>query len=182
MAIYLSDFIINVSVVLSLVCITFLTEMVLGTLLLDGTQIEFSNIFAVLMGSLLAIIALCAMFTLISMSGQNHRTSDAICLLLACILLFVSMYLMLLMVELNQYDEEKKEGYEMIITEEDALYPILQNREIYEFIYDLLPSGQIAQYVSKDVKRPERLPVCSAGIIIVTTAFGVMLFQRKNIQ
>lgn len=180
-AIYLSDFIINIGVVFCLTLVTFLTEAILGGLLLDGIQATFSQVFVAILGSLLAIMALCAIFTLIAMSGQNHRTSDAICLLIVCILVFVSLCLMLVMVELKGYDEERKEEGEVYITEEDALYTILKNRELYEFSYDLLPTGQIAQYVSKDVQRPKQLPLYSAGIIVVTTTFGVLLFRRKNI-
>lgn len=181
-AIYLSNLIINVSVVLGLTLVTLLTEAVLGGLLLDGVQATFSQIFVAILGSLLAIVALCAIFTLIAMSGQNHKTSDAICLLLVCILIFVSLYLLLIRVELKGYDEDVKEGIENVYTEEDAFYAILKNREVCEFSYDLLPTGQIAQYVSKDVQRPKRLPLYSSGIIVVTTAFGVFLFRRKNIQ
>lgn len=181
-AVYLSNFLINVIVVFCLCLVTFLTETVLGLLLLNETQIDIKELCASFLGSFLAIVAFCAIFTLIAMAGQNHRTSDAVCLLLACIMLFVALYLMLIMAELKDYDEMTERGVYVIVDKGDELYPVIQYRDTFEFIYDLLPSAQIVQYVSKDVRRPERLPLCSTGIIVVATAFGVFLFRRKNIQ
>lgn len=181
-AIYLSNFIMNVVVVLCLWLVTFLTEVVLALLVLDGIQEDIGTLLAALPGSLLALVALCAIFTLIAMSGQNHRASDAANLMLACILLFVSLYLTVIMWELKEYDDLWKNGVATFVDKDEPLYTVIKHRDLYEFFYDFIPSGQIAQYVSGYVKRPERLPLCSVGIIVVTTAFGVMLFQRKNIQ
>ncbi len=180
--IYFSNLLINIIVIFCFWMVILLTETVLGLLLLKGTDIDIGEVCTTFLGIFLAIVALCAIFTLIAMSGQNHRTSDAVCLLLACLMLFAALYLMELMAQLKDYDEMTEEGVYVMIDKNEPLYPVIHHRKEYEFFYDLLPSGQIAQYVSKDVRRPERLPLCSAGIIVVTTAFGVFLFRRKNIQ
>lgn len=184
-AIYLSNFIINVIVVFCFWLVAFLTEIALGWLLLDGLQTDVSKLFTTCLGILLAIMALCAIFTMVAMSCQNNRTSDAVCLLLACILLFSSMFLMMVMDQLKDYDalaEDGADGIVYTVDKDDELYPIIQHRETYEFLYDFLPTGQIIQYICRNVKRPQRLPLCSAGIIVVTTSFGALIFRKKNIQ
>lgn len=181
-SIYVSNLIINVSVVCGLWLISLLTQTVLGIWLLDGIQTDAREVFVTLLASLLTLIALCAIFTMIALAGQNYKASDAVCLMIACTLSFAAIYLMLLMVELKNYDDAVADGVEVIVQKDEAIYPVIHHRKTYEFIYDLLPSGQIAQYISKDIKHPERLPWCSAGIIVVTTSLGIVLLQRKNIQ
>lgn len=180
--IYFSNVIINVCAMLLLWLILLLTEIILGTLLLDGIGADVGKLLGIFMGSLLTIMALCSIFTLIAMVNQNYSTSDAICILVACILLCSSLYVWSVVGEIHDYDRMVKEGYAPYVDKSDALYPRLKNRESYEFLHDCLPSGQMIQYVSMNVRSPKRLPLYSLGIIFVTTSFGVFVFQKKNIR
>lgn len=185
--IYFSNVIINVCAVLLLWLILLLTEIILGTLLLDGIGAEVvgadgDKLLGIFMGSLLTIVALCSIFTLIAMVSQNHSTSDAICILVACILLCSSLYVWSVVGEIQDYDRMVEEGCDPYVDKSDAFYPRLKNRESYEFLHDCLPSGQMIQYVSMNVRSPERLPLYSLGIIFVTTSIGVLVFQKKNIR
>lgn len=98
--------------------------------------------------------------------------------------------------EIEGYGEITQEEYQKYITEisglsegeygdyfsyEDIHEQMILKRNVYEFLYDVLPYGQARQYVSKDVKHPGRLWVYSLWWILVTTSFGVLVFRKKNI-
>lgn len=56
-------------------------------------------------------------------------------------------------------------------------------RKIYEILYEILPTchairlqyGDLTEYSAK-------IPLCSAAVITVTTAFGVLIFRRKDLK
>lgn len=199
--IYLSHLIINVTASLCLCISTLFSECVFGLFLKIGFQKNAGQIPGVLFGSALTVIAFCSIFTLIAMLDQSKSASDVICIILACVLLFSGLYLMETMSEIDQFlkemgTEEEWEEYmdklEGEVREEyvkyfndlkqDPIYQKVQNRNVYEFAYEFLPSGQCIQYATMNVKHPKRLLLYSVGIILVTTIFGNLVLQRKNIR
>ncbi len=196
--IYFSNLIINITVSVCYCGFVLLSEMVFGLFLMKGFGKSEKTISGVLFGSFLVIVAFCSIFTMIAMLDQSKSASDIICIILTCALLFVAAYIMINLSEIDEYlaavdtGEElaqyrtkvSAEEYEEYIRmlQEDPLYAKAQNREIYQFFYDILPSGQSLQYAAMNVKNPGRLPLYSLGIIFVTTSFGVLIFQRKNIR
>ena len=55
-------------------------------------------------------------------------------------------------------------------------------RTLYEFIYDLLPTGQLLQMYSLDFSRCIRWPVFSVVLFVLITAVGYFMFRKKNIN
>ena len=55
---------------------------------------------------------------------------------------------------------------------------------IFKFLYDFMPSGQIFQIAGTNIvpDNIERFPLYSLLIIAITTAFGALLFRRKDLK
>ena len=55
-------------------------------------------------------------------------------------------------------------------------------RAVYEFLYDFLPSGQTLQLNDMELEACTGWPLFSAGLLIVITAMGYVLFRKKDIK
>jgi hypothetical protein len=55
-------------------------------------------------------------------------------------------------------------------------------RTVYEFLYDFLPGCQMRQIAEQNPENPERLPLYSLLITVVTTACGIFFFRRKDLK
>ena len=55
-------------------------------------------------------------------------------------------------------------------------------RKVYQFLYDFLPGGQVVQCASMEAENPKLLAVYSSIIFVITTAVGMVLFCKKDIN
>ena len=58
-------------------------------------------------------------------------------------------------------------------------------RTVYEALFDILPDGQGLQILAQSVEVPGELGIhagVAAGLVVLTTGFGVSGFQRKNLK
>ena len=55
-------------------------------------------------------------------------------------------------------------------------------REVYEFIHKLLPGDQQVQIGQMTTQKPGELMIYSAGMAVVVTAIGMMLFKKKDLK
>lgn len=56
-------------------------------------------------------------------------------------------------------------------------------RKIYEILYEILPTCHVIQLQYGDLtEHSAKIPLCSAAVITVTTAFGVLIFRRKDLK
>lgn len=55
-------------------------------------------------------------------------------------------------------------------------------RKFYEFLNDANPMGQMVQYTNIEVENPGLLMLYSFGIIILSTAAGVVIFRKKDVK
>ena len=142
--------------------------------------------------SLLMMVAFTAIFTLLGMLIQN-RTIVAIVSILGVVILF------LVSITINQKLNEP-EFYEYfsygaygepgeVTTDTDGMemmpnpnYLQPQQRAVYEFIYDLLPTGQSMQVYNYSAAHPWRMQLCSLSIIVITTACGIYFFRKKDLK
>jgi len=79
-------------------------------------------------------------------------------------------------------DEEGNIHEEHIDREKNYNYVDGTKRKVYEFLYDFLPGCQMLQITQQNPENPERLPIYSFSIIVVTTACGIFFFRRKNLK
>ena len=138
-----------------------------------------------LAGSLLMTAAFCAVFTFVTMNCSKKSTSVVICLLGVFALLLAAVYLN------GRLDApEFITGYELSVSGEivDAVpepnpdYLTGMKREVCQFLYDLLPTGQSIQYTTLSFADPVRLMGLGLAVTAVFTGAGAALFRRKDLK
>ncbi|MDE6280799.1 MAG: ABC transporter permease [Oscillospiraceae bacterium] len=142
-------------------------------------------ILTAIFGSVVTLAAFCAIFTFVAMNCSKKSTSVVICLLgvFAALIAATVIYSML-------EEPEFITGYEMAIDgqiansvpEPNPMYLTGLKREIYQFIYDLLPTGQSLQYTTLNFTNPLRLMGLSAAVAAVFSAAGAALFRKKDLK
>ena len=169
-----------------LLCILFVIP--LGALgLLLGGQLQSVPAKLLTYGalSLALLTAFTALFTLIAMLCQNKSHTVAGCILLAFILIFLGVYITS---ALNE--PEYLAGYSFTengVTVEEAEtknpnYISGTQRQVYEFMQDFTPGGQVLQISDMDAEQPAALALYDGMILLAATGFGMMLFRRKDLK
>jgi len=74
------------------------------------------------------------------------------------------------------------DGMQTVKPEPNPHYVTGTARAVYEFFYDLLPTGQAAQVQSAAVARPVRALVCDAVLTLGFTLGGLALFRKKDLK
>lgn len=142
-------------------------------------------LLAALAGSLLMTAAFCAIFTFVAMNCAKKSTSVVICLL-GVFAAFIGAIVIHSMLEAPEFIS----GYELSVggqavsvqPEPNPNYLTGAKREFYQFLFDLLPSGQSVQYCSLMFSDPLRLMGLSAAVTVLFTGAGAALFRRKDLK
>ena len=142
-------------------------------------------LFTALIGSLLMMAAFCAIFTFVTMNCAKKSTSVVICLL-GTFAAFIWALVIHSMLEAPEFIQ----GYEMSVNgqvvnavpEPNPNHLTGLKREVYQFLFDLLPSGQSIQYCSLVLSDPVRLMGLAAAVCVVFTGAGAALFRRKDLK
>ena len=169
-----------------LLCIAFVIPQ--GSLGLPlGGQLRSSPAKLLLYGglSLALMIAFTALFTLIAMLCQNKSHTVAGCILLAFVLIFLGVYIAS---ALNE--PEYLAGYSYTENGVTVEEPETKNpnyisgtkRQVYEFLQDFTPGGQVLQISDMDTEKPVMLALYDAIILIAATGFGIILFRRRDLK
>ncbi len=158
---------------------------VAGIPLIGGLDLPVPATAAALGGSLLMTAAFCAIFTFVTMNCSKKSTSVVICLLGVFALLIAAVYLN------GRLDApEFIQGYEMSIDgqvvnakpEPNPAYLTGMKREVYQLLYDLMPTGQGIQYSNVNFTDPVRLMGLSSALFVLFTGAGAALFRRKDLK
>lgn len=142
-------------------------------------------LFTALLGALLMTAAFCAVFTFVTMNCSKKSTSVVICLL-GVFAAFIGAIVIHSMLEAPEFIP----GYELSIggqivsavQEPNPNYLAGAKRELYQFIFDLLPTGQSIQYCALLFVDPLRLMRLAAAVTAVFSAAGCVLFRRKDLK
>ena len=159
--------------------------MALGIPLLGWFTQPPALLFTALIGSLLMMAAFCAIFTFVTMNCAKKSTSVVICLL-GTFAAFIWAFVIHSMLEAPEFIQ----GYEMSVNgqvvnavpEPNPNHLTGLKREVYQFLFDLLPSGQSIQYCSLVLSNPVRLMGLAAAVCVVFTGAGAALFRRKDLK
>lgn len=158
---------------------------VLGVPLLGWFTQSPALLFTALAGSLLMTAAFCAIFTFVTMNFSKKSTAVVICLL-GAFAAFIGAIVIHSMLEAPEFIS----GYELSVggqivsaqPEPNPNYLTGAKRELYQFIFDLLPSGQSVQYCSLQLSDPVRLMGLGLAVTAVFTGAGGLLFRRKDLK
>lgn len=156
-----------------------------GIPLIGGLDLPAAATAAALGGSLVMTAAYCAIFTFITMTCSKKSASAVACLL-GVFLLLAAAITTLSMLDAPEFIQ----GYEMSIDgqvapakpEPNPAYLTGMKREVYQFLYDLMPTGQGIQYSNVNFTNPLRLMGLSAAVAVLFTGAGAALFRRKNLK
>ncbi len=166
--------------------IAFVTPHILLGLFFGG-QIQAGMKTLMLYGglSLALIIAFTALFTLIAMLCQNKSHTVAGCILLVFVLIFLGVYITS---ALNE--PEYLAGYSytedgVTVEEPETKNPNYisgTKRQVYEFIQDFTPGGQIILIDNMSAEKPAMLAIYDGIILLAATGCGLVFFQRRDLK
>lgn len=132
--------------------------------------------------------AFSALCTCIAMLCQSRAVTAVINILLVFILLFAAIYIRARLEQPPTYqvlsysaDGSDSSG-ENVAEMANPMYLEGTEREVYEVLNDLLPTGQSVQYVNMEASNPMLLMAYSAGVTVVVTAVGIFLFRKKDLR
>lgn len=172
-----------------IMCIAYLIPyLAVGIPLLGFFHINNISAIWIFLGcSFVLIIALAAIFTLISMLNQNKAISAVICILGLFVLLMAGSFINS---QLSQPEYFEEFAYMDPGTKELTIEPSMANpyyirgtqRRIYEFLNDFLPGSQVVRLTSMDAPNPELLAMYSGIIATAATGLGIFFFRKEDIK
>ncbi len=181
---YLTEFIVNSVATLIVYAAQLLLAFALGLTMFGFFTIPVSEVLLQLLNALFMIVALSALFTMLSLLISSKSTSAVICLLLVCAFFVAGMYLNSGLSEPEMYEEYYMldSSGELAKTEPmpNPRYISGVKRQVYQFLFDFTPMGQ-AVHVA-DYTFEWYYPLYSLILIAITTAPGLFLFRRKDIK
>lgn len=171
--IYFSSLIINIFASF-LMCFSYmLANIVVGIPLIGALTISGTKVILLVIGSLITVIAFCSIFTMISLLVSSKAIAPVICI--------VAMFMSIAFLnEVQRILDEPKYYYDGTLN--TVSYVDGTERDMLEFIYDVIPAGQEMQYSRKNVENMNKLCLYSMGLTLVTTGVGVFFFRRKNMK
>lgn len=193
-AIYMSNFIISAAAGLMMYAACIITCLGFGIPILGFFAGKIGMIFVRIGCSLTLLLAVTGIFTLIALLIKSKSASAVVSILLAFTLLLGAAILYSMLSEPEYYPDYNiesvyYEGDEEIFmpSEETELVPNPfyidgVQRQIYQFIIDFTPGGQVIQIASGDMSAPLLQAGYSMLIAVVTTAAGLIVFNRKNLN
>lgn len=169
-----------------ILCMAFvIPQGILGLLL--GGQIQSSSAKLLLYGalSLALMLAFTALFTLIAMLCQNKSHTVAGCILLAFVLIFLGVY-----ITSSLNEPEYLAGYSYTENDVTVEEPETKNpnyvsgtkRQVYEFMQDFTPGGQVLQISDMDTEKPAILALYDGIILLAATGLGMVFFRRRDLR
>ena len=136
-------------------------------------------------GSVVMLAAFCAIFTFVTMNCSKKSTSVVICLLavFAALIAAAVIYSMLDAPEfITGYEMSVNGQIVEAVPEPNPMYLTGTKRAVYQFLYDLLPTGQALQYTMLSFTDPVRLMGLGLAVTAVFTGAGAALFKRKDLK
>ena len=157
----------------------------IGYFLWGNFKMPPSQVGIVLLSALLTTFVFSALFVAISMNCSNKAVTAVISLLIV-------LGLTMLTSTIGNVLSETEMAYDSITYTIDSIqfgneipnpaYISGTQRTVYEFVYDLLPTGQLMQMYILDFDRCARWPVLSVVFFLLVTAVGYFMFRRKDIK
>ena len=183
--IYLSHLIAGFAMGAAVVVVSVAPMLAIGLPMSNGFSIPNGRAAALILLSVLATMAFTSICTALAMGMQN-RTAAVIVAFAVMIALFCGA--LIGRIKLNQ--SETTAPYVItadgLVQEEEQPNPYYiggVKREIYQWLQDIQPYGQIVQTADgAEPEHMERWPFTSALVILVSSGIGYSIFKRKDIK
>lgn len=135
--------------------------------------------------NLLLIFAFAALYTLTAMLIPSKAHTAATCILLVFTLLFAGVHITSALNEPEYYSAYSytENGVTVEAAEErNPNYLTGTKRQVYEFLHDFTPGGQVLQLANMNTEHPVQLALYSSAIILVSACGGMLAFRRKDLK
>lgn len=184
--IYFSTLLLHVAASFLMIAIHGVVSCGLGHLLFGGFQTEFSHVVYIIVCSILANFVYVTLFVSISINGSNKAATVVVAIVLYIAICYLASFIgARLSAEEMTYD-----GIQILSDGTVQFGELVKNpnyvsgmtRTVLEFIYDLIPTGQIIQMQSDEFVPCVQFPVLSAVLIFLNTLAGYLLFRKKDIK
>ena len=183
--IYLANLLVCVCAGICL-CLAFALPQAAAGLLLKGELNAAPAALLLYVGlSFALMIAFTALFTLIAMLCQNKSHTTAGCILLTFALLFAGVYISSTLEEPEYLAAYSYTENGVTVEEPEQRNPYYitgMKRQVYEFLQDLTPGGQVIQISEMGVKKPAMLAIYDGLILLLVTGFGLVFFRREDLK
>ena len=183
--IYLANLLVCVCAGICL-CLAFaLPQAAAGLLLKSELNAAPATILLYVGLSFALMIAFTALFTLIAMLCQNKSHTTAGCILLTFVLLFAGVYISSTLEEPEYLAAYSYTENGVTVEEPEQRNPYYitgMKRQVYEFLQDLTPGGQVNQISEMGVKKPAMLAIYDGLILLLVTGFGLVFFRREDLK
>lgn len=161
---------------------------VFGSLLLEPAKIPLKVLAADILVSLLSVAVLSSVFVFTAMMIKTKSTGAIAAMLIAMVMIIGSITIqsMLSAPEMTENTFEMNIGGEIVKGEPipNPRYLTGIKRDIYQFVLDVLPSGQMLQFTEKDVvpENTEYFVIYDLIVSGILSAVGCFLFNKKDLQ
>lgn len=169
-----------------LLCFSFLlSHICVGVPLLGWFVSDMKKVMVYFLVILAMVAACTAIFTLITMLNSNKAYSVAECILIIFMLLFVGIRITAALNEPEIYDAYSYMS-EGVTVQEDATpnpnYVSGTKRQIYLFLNEFLPGGQMLRLANMNAEHPVRYVIYDAVIFSLATGGGIFIFRKKDLK
>ena len=161
---------------------------VFATLLLEPFTTPVRILVISTLVSLLTVVAMSSIFVMIAMLVSSKSTSAVLSMIIALVMLLSSMTVHSMLTAPEYHENNFQMSVNGEIVQGDPIpnpkYLRGTEREIYQFIQDFQPAGQMMQFGVGD-NFPEhigRFPAYSLVLAVLMTGIGYVLFRRKDIR
>lgn len=183
--IYAANLITNIETAFMLMFAFMVTHICVGTPLLGWFEADVKKIIAYVLVSLMMTAACTSIFTLIAMLCSNKAYSVAGCILLIFFLLFMGIRITSALNEPEYYSAYSYTENGVTVAEDEERNPNYLSgtkREVFEFLNEFLPGGQMLKLSTMRVDHLGRSAVYDGIIFVVTTGCGLLVFRRKDLK
>lgn len=183
--IYAANLVVNMEAAFLLCCAFWISHICIGTPLLGWFVSDTKKILGYLLVTLAMVAACVAVFTLISMLCSNKAYSVAGCILIIFMLLFVGVRITAALNEPEMYDAYSYMSEGVTVQEDETPNPNYVSgvkRQIYNFLNEFLPGGQMIKLSNMNAEHLGRYAVYDGIIFAFVTGCGILSFRRKDLK
>lgn len=183
--IYLSNLIITTVTSLFSYLLLIAAVSLIGIPLFGRITTPVPTLFIILGCIFVTVIAYSAIFTFIAMVISNKAVTAIVSIMLAFSFMMAALTCLNIIqmppyVELASLNEDT--GEFEITQEPNPKYPSEAKRKTCQTLLDINPAGQMFQLAGRTAPNLAVLPIYSFGILVVFTASGIVLFDKKDIK
>lgn len=183
--IYAANLVVNMEAAFLLCFAFWISHVCIGTPLLGWFVSDAKKMLGYLLVTLTTVAACVAIFTLISMLCSNKAYSVAGCILIIFMLLFVGVRITAALNEPEMYDAYSYMSEGVTVQEDETSNPNYVSgvkRQIYNFLNEFLPGGQMIKLSNMNAEHLGRYAVYDGIIFAFVTGCGILSFRRKDLK